>query len=287
MRIGTNVTHINPHQAVALNCKHLEVSILWDKDTGVSQQKTLARIREVEATGCDYSIHLPIFTENYPYHVFSAYFLDEDPEVRNASFLMVEENLKSLSEFCPKFFVIHFSGIYPKRDKSLHNSLLTSALEALNQLGDRYDCQLYLEYFGFNEDMVDARAWEPILRYPRLGLLLDTGHLCLSARMHNQSFNQVFKEFLPLARAIHLWNTGDDEGAYEASPSYMTYHHMAPRLFQNPSGGYAIDMKRVHGWLQSLDMPVIIEASLRHADSGSLEETILEWVNESPVRGSL
>lgn len=277
MLLGTNVTHIEPRRALELGCKHLEVSLLWEKSLDRAEANTLAKISEIAKLDCDYSIHLPIFSKDYPYHIFSAYYLDEDPKVRQVAFSMLELNLEKLKSFRPKFYVIHFSGVYPRRPEAMEREILAETLGKLDNLARRYNTKLLLEYFGFNLSLLKAEDWRPVLSYPNLRILLDTGHLLFSARMHNLDYKGLFEAFLPMCEAIHLWNSGDDAGTYEDSESYMRFHHMVPRRFQSSELGYGLDMEWVSQSLQLVEVPVIIEASLLHKESGSLEEAINEW----------
>ncbi len=279
MRLGTNVTHIEPARALELGCQHLEVSLLWEADLVRAEANTISMIEKIEAMPCDYSIHLPIFSREYPYHVFSAYFLDDDKAKREASFLMVEENLTKLQHFHPVFYVIHFSGVYPQRDPHCEGQLLSEALDRLDQMAARYNTRILLEYFGFNHALVIPESWDLVNSYKNLGVLVDTGHLLFSARMHGLNFEQLFLGFIKTCAAIHIWNTGTDLGFYEESESYIKYHHMVPRFFQNSALGYGIDMSWIRAQLSKSEIPLIIEASVLHRDSGTLEEAILEWAN--------
>lgn len=280
MRIGTNVTHIAPQAAVDLGCEHLEVSLLWHQDLELAERVTVERIQACESTGVNYSIHLPIYTRSYPYHVFSAYFLDEDSLRREASFKMVADNLEALSAFKPEFFVLHFSGIYPKVAAEVATERLHLALARLDDLAAKHGTRLVLEYFGFNENMLGATQWQPILDYPHLGVLLDTGHMLFSARMHGMNFPSLLRDFLPLTAAVHVWNTQQEPGVYEEAPSYMAFHHLVPRHHQRLENGYGIDMPWLYALLRELPgtVPIVIEASIRHASSGTLEDGILEWL---------
>lgn len=251
---------------------------MWQQDLDLATQETLSTLSAVVSTGLSYSVHLPIALCDYPFHVFSAYFLDPDVKKREASFKLVEDNLKLIAPYRPDFCVIHFSGVYSKVEALEGLSeRLNEGLERLNKLAKGYGTRLYLEYFGFNEHLLTAQSWAPILNYSHLGILLDTGHLLFSARLHQLSFQRLFLEFLPLASAVHLWNTLHEPGAYEDAEGYMAYHHLVPRLEQTPTKGYGLDMQWLFEQLRATDLPVIFEASVRHGPSGTLEEGLRAW----------
>ncbi len=275
MNIGINVMHISPERALALGCKHLEVCLMWQGNPEASLQKTLEVLQGIEAL--NYSVHLPVVLNDYPYSVFSSFFLDEDDQRREAAFQLIAANLEALKGFKPAFFVSHFAGIYQIQPESLARERLMTALQSLNDLCKHYNVTLLLEYFGLNSNLCTLEQWSKICEFDHLGILVDTGHLYFSCQIHGFDYREMLLGFSKIASAYHVWNTHFEPGVYENSLSYQQYHHLVPLANQTRETGFAIDMADTMAILKATGKPVIIEASILYGEPMCLETSICQW----------
>lgn len=286
MNLGINVMHILPQRAISLGCKHLEVCLMWQGNREASLLKTLEVLQGIEdetihaqsEESVKYSIHLPVVFNDYPYSVFSSFFLDEDEGRREAAFELIEINFEALSAYKPAFFVSHFAGIYQSQPGPLAHQRLMAALQRLNDLCQRYNVTLLLEYFGLNPNLCTIEQWSRICEFDHLGILVDTGHLYFSCQIHGFDYKDMLLGFSKIASAFHVWNTHFEAGVYENSTSYTKYHHLVPLGDQTRNAGFAIDMAETMGILKATGKPVIIEASILYGGPLCLETSISEWV---------
>jgi len=279
LHIGTNSMHVSPQTAKVIGCSHVEICLMWQGDLEESIALTYQTLDEVESLAIPYSIHLPIHLGDYSHGVFSSFFLDSNEALLESSYKLIEENLQALARFKPQFYVMHFAGVYPLVDSSVNEEKVTAALNRLNDLAGKHHVKLYLEYFGLNENLIHPEQWRCIKNFPNLGVLIDTGHLYFSARMHGLDYQQMLVSFCEFADAYHVWNTQMAPGVYDESASYRAYHHIAPRRNQKKENGFSIDMEWTMRLLASTLKPVIVEASTTFGGEAMLVECLKEWVS--------
>lgn len=266
--LGCNSNYLTPKQLKNMGFDRIETSLGRHLSYENMVKRNLKDIHEASTLDMGITVHLPIFLseawrETYDY--YDGFYLDPDAEKRQLSFEVLEENLSQLKDFKGiDYFVIHFPGIYTMADDyEDFDGLLKTSLDRLQQLSQKYECKIALEYFPSNERFLSPLQWiEAIKPYDHLGILLDTGHLHFGCVLTNMSFDNVLETLAPHCLGFHIWNVWG-EGAYGTSESYKIYHHIVPHIEQKKAEGWAFDTLPVMTRLRSFDKPIIIEASCK------------------------
>lgn len=264
--LGINTVNLSIEKALSLGLSRIELSLgkeIKYKDKLLKFQRD---IRKTEELNIPYSIHLPVYIEEwYPYDVFSAFFLNKDEEKRKLSFRLLEDNLIKLRNHNPDYYVLHFPGIDKKwEDANRFNNFLFDSLEKIDKLAEYFGRKIYLEYFGSNKNFYLCNHWvEAISKFNNIEILLDTGHLYFSSIKNNIDFLTNLKFLASHSGAFHLWTTKGDK-AYCDSDYYRKYHHISPHIEQYTEDGWAFDTIDVVQILLQKEKPLIIEASIRY-----------------------
>lgn len=275
--LGINTVNLSIQKVVELQLGRIEISLGKEKSYQDKLKRFYSDIDNAEALGIPYSIHLPVYVEDwYPYGYFSAFFIDEDKEKRNLSFRLLEDNLRRLKKCTPDYYVLHFPGIAkPCTDSSKFKKILHTSLEKIDALAKDYGVTICLEYFGSNKNFYICREWiEIINRYKNLKILVDTGHLYFSAIKNSFDFIESLKILVPNAYAFHLWTTKGKK-AYCDSKYYNEYHHIAPHAEQNTKDGWAFNTVDIIKLLSKENKPLIIEPSILYGG----EKYLIEGIN--------
>ncbi|RKD25483.1 Sugar phosphate isomerase/epimerase [Caminicella sporogenes DSM 14501] len=266
INLGVNVVNISIKEAIALGLGRVEISLGKEKEYKDKLRKFIENVNDAEILKIPYSIHLPVYIEDwYPYDYFSAFFIDEDEKKREISFKLLEHNLQNLKKYSADYYVLHFPGISAKwSNTKKFNDTLKYSLNQLNTIAEKYKVKINLEYFGSNKNFFDYNDWiNTIKNYKNLGILLDTGHLYFASLMNNFDFTKALKALASSSDAFHIWTVIGD-GVYSQSKSYQKYHHIAPHLEQLKKNGWAFDTKKVVEIIAKENKPVIIEPSIKY-----------------------
>ncbi len=202
--LGCNSGYLSPKEIQTLGYNFIETSInkpVYDQAMVV---KMLGDLDEAIKMQMRYAIHLPVFlSEDWvnQYDCYDAFYLDPNPEKREVSFQMLEENLSALTKmYAPMYFVIHFPGIYGLETVYTEDFdlLLDSALNRIDALGGKYGCTIALEYFATNLRFACYEEWikklEPL---KHVAPLLDTGHLYFNCYKNNFDYDTVLDRTCP------------------------------------------------------------------------------------------
>ena len=276
--IGLNTVHIGIDELLELGIKRIEICLGRQGTYEQRLNKILNEIRIAEREKLNYSIHLPVYLNDwYDHDYLDAFFLDADEEMREISFRLLEENLQGLEALNNEYYVLHFSGIYRDSfDLEGFDERLGDALERTNQLAERYGKKIFLEYFGGNYGFNDIDQWiEEINKYDHLEILTDTGHLYFSSKINGFNFEEGLKKLVDHSAAFHLWTIRGEE-SYQNSEYYRKYHHVIPRFQQHKDDGWAFDVLDVVTDLKASKKPVIIEATNIYKGHDFFKEGIKE-----------
>jgi sugar phosphate isomerase/epimerase len=247
------------------------------KNEALAVRETVSLVDAYVANQKDVSVHLPVcMPKGYPYGPFEVFFLDDDLEKRTSSFELLRTNLELFQGKKLAFYVIHFAGVYCDEASEHFLRKCERVLTQINQMAQAFKVTILLEYFGLNSNLYKPLDWKIITKYSNLGVLVDTGHLYFASKMHGFDFYDALQEMSSFASAYHLWNTGEEEGVYQSSKSYVEKHHMPPLLSQ--TRGLAIDFKRIGKLLLETQKPLIIEASLNDGGLEKIISALNEWV---------
>lgn len=209
--LGISTVHIQVEEVKHLKLNRLEVCL---GRAGSYEERLLKAEKEMayaENNDIAYSVHLPLYLYDwYDGDYLDAFYLDKDPQKREMSFRLLEENLKLLGTSKAEYFVIHFPGVYlkPHMEKRSFETLLKQSLERVNQLAKSINKKLLLEYFGSNVLFSSYKEWtERLKSYSHLGILVDTGHLYYASLIHQFDFNDGFQHLIAHSDAFHIWTT--------------------------------------------------------------------------------
>lgn len=264
--LGINTVNLEIEKAMELGLGRVELCLGKEKLYPNKLKEFYEKISRAEELGLPYSIHLPVYIEDwYPYNYFSAFFISENKEKRELSFKLLECNLENLKSCNPDYFVLHFPGISEKwEDQNEFSNILCESLDRIDAISQKYDVKINLEYFGSNKNFYDYNEWiSKIGEYENLGILTDTGHLYFASIMCKFDFIESLKTLSDSSDAFHVWTTMGDK-AYSECEFYKQYHHVGPHIDQIKSNGWAFDTEEVIKIIAKQNKPVIIEPSIKY-----------------------
>jgi len=281
-QLGINTIHVDVTKLKEFGLERAEVC-LGRRDTyEESLKKANSEIKYLEKNKIVYSIHLPIYLYDwFSWDYLDAFFLDSNPEKREISFKLLDENLYELSNYNPDYFVLHFPGVYLKKYESEQNfnKILFDSLERINSLAEKYDKKILLEYFGSNTMFWDYKKWTEIIpNYKNLGILTDTGHLYYSSIINKFDFLDGLKILAEASEGFHLWTTKGNK-AYGENEYYKKYHHIILNPEQKKDDDWAFDSGLVYKFISSKNRPMIIEASPYYGSDSYFFESIKKLVS--------
>jgi len=264
--LGINIVNLEIEKAVQLGLGRIELCLGKERLHTDKLRKFHVEANKAERLGLPYSIHLPVYIEDwYNYDYFSAFFIDEDKEKRELSFRLLELNLEKLKACKPEYFVLHFPGISEKWENfNEFAKTLIQSLDRVNKLADNYGVKILLEYFGSNKNFCDYNEWISIIgKYKNLGILTDTGHLYFASIVCGFDFMEALNALSPESDAFHVWTTKGNK-AYCECECYKKYHHIGPNIDQKREDNWAFDTKEVIKLIAKENKPVIIEPSIKY-----------------------
>ncbi|RKD32309.1 sugar phosphate isomerase/epimerase family protein [Thermohalobacter berrensis] len=219
------------------------------------------------------SYHAPVFYQVDP---TVTYYLNSNSRLRDATFEILEINLKMAKSLPTDHVVVHFASkdIDNKvSDKELLNLAKESA-KRLDNLSEKYNVPIYLEYVGYNNRFNSPEEWVNLVRDSKnLGLCLDIGHLYISCKMNGMDYFKELEKMLPTIKAMHIWNT-------RGLKDYERYGHIPVHPSQKRENGW-IDIEETLNIVLNYNnkIPVIFEPDFEYCDIEYAQEGI-EWVNE-------
>ena len=263
--LGINTVYVEVEDLESLGLKRMEMCLgrmgsYEDRLKKMSQDIALAKEKNIP-----FSIHLPMFLDKgFTGDYLDVFFLDPNPEKREASYELLEYNLKEMQKIQPDYCVLHFAGVYRQVEGPFDdfNEVLKGALDRINGLAAQYQTKILLEYMGSNIRFKDYTSWINALKgYSHVGLITDTGHLYFASLIHGFDYMEALETLAPASDAFHLWTTKGDK-AYFESDYYKKYHHIVPHIKQFKKDHWAFDTKAVFARLLKENKPIIIEASI-------------------------
>lgn len=280
--LGCNSGYLSPREILSLGYNFIETSINKPVYEESIVNRMLGDLDEAKALSMTYAIHLPVFLSEFwqsHYDCYDAFYLDPEEEKRTLSFDMLEENLARLTKhYRPMYFVIHFPGIY---DLDVHYSegfepLLEESLNRIEELGQKYECIIALEYFATNARFANYQDWiKKTQKLEHVALLLDTGHLYFSCYKNHFDYDEVLKGLAPYCIGFHLWNV-KGTGYYNESESYKAYRHIVPHLEQTRALGWAFTTAELIPYLGTFNKPILVEASQRYKGMPYYKEGLIQ-----------
>lgn len=269
MELGINSFFIEVEESHNLGLKRIEI-VTSEKEKALLDAEKAARL------SMRYSIHLPVFLpEWYQFGQWEVFFCDTDPDKRNISFELLEENLSFIKDLDSEYAILHFGGVLPKlssQGQECYTDIVNQSISKIESLASKYNIRILLEYFGLNKNFFQPSDWLcHISGRKDIGLLIDTGHLYFSCLYNNLVFKETLEQLACHSSAFHIWNT-------KGKDHYWKYHHVAPRSSQLCEEGWAFSTLDVIKALHSANpsAPVIIEPNVLFGG----KEYILESISD-------
>lgn len=276
MNLGANTVHFNIEKLNDFGLNRVEVCLGRSFDFDWHRKKVIREMQSANLLGVPLSVHLPIYLPiSFRGDYLDAFFLDESEEMREMSFEMLELNLDKLKKYKIDYFVIHFPGVVTEEENpGTFYEKLHSSLFRINKLAEEYNVTILLEYFGSNINFRMPSDWiDEIGKYPSLGILVDLGHLYFASLQCEFDFSEALEQFLPVAKAYHLWTT-NGKSAYGENSNYLKYKHIVPHVDQMVENGWAYDVEKIISLIADTGRPSIIEAAPIYNGNSYYEEGV-------------
>lgn len=220
------------------------------------------------------SYHAPVFHQADP---TMTYYLNSNFRLREATFEILEINLKMAKSLPTDYVIIHFTS-----NSMLEENITDSEIEYLakrsakriNMLSSQYKLPIYLEYTSYNcrfdrpDDFINI-----VKDYPNLGLCVDLGHLSSVCRDYGLDYFEELEKLLPYTKVIYAWNTTSKECSNRHG--YVPVHPS-----QKTEEGW-IDIEKTITLALSYneDMYIIFQPNFKYKGKQFFEEGV-NWVDE-------
>ena len=220
------------------------------------------------------SYHAPVFHQADP---TLTYYLNSNFRLREATFEILEINLRMAKSIPTEYVIIHFTS-----DSMLEENITDSEIKHLaktsakriNTLSDKYEVPIYLEYTFYNarfdlpDDYVDI-----VKNYPNLGICLDLGHLHMICKKYDLDYFTELEKLLPYTKVIYAWNT--------ISEQCIKQHGNIPvHPRQKPDDGWINIEKTIKSaLLYNSDVYIIFEPNFEYKGKEYFEEGV-KWIND-------
>ena len=219
------------------------------------------------------SFHSPVF---YQYDPYINYYLNSNIRLREASFEVLEMNLKMAKGLPTENVILHFASkeIDPNINGEETLELARESIGRINSLSEEHQLPIYIEYAGYNPYFYKTEMWIDLIKdYKNLGICLDIGHLYLSCKEHELDYYEELKKLLPYTKIIHLWNTRGKEDMEK-------YGHISVHPNQLEEEGWINIEKTLKKILEyRSDIPIIFEPDFKYEGKAHGQEGIL-WVED-------
>lgn len=219
------------------------------------------------------SYHAPVFHQADP---TLTYYLNSNFRLREATFEILEINLRMAKSLPTEYVLIHFTSdsmVEENITDSEIKHLAKRSAKRINMLSNQYDIPIYLEYTSYNSRFVLPDDFiEAINDYPKLGLCIDLGHLYTVCEDYGLDYFTEFEKLLPYTKVIYAWNTRSKE-------CMKKYGYIPVHPSQKVEDGW-IDIERAINLALTYneDIFIIFEPNFKYRNKEYFEEGV-NWVN--------
>lgn len=219
------------------------------------------------------SYHAPVFHQSDP---TVTYYLNSNFRLREATFEILEINLKMAKALPTQYVVIHFAGSGAEEeitDSEMKYQAKRSA-KRIGMLSDQYDIPINIEYTNHNtrfdkpDDFIDV-----VKDYPNIGLCIDLAHLYTTCHLYGLDYFIELEKLLPYTKAINVWTTNSKQ-------AMEMYGYIPVHPSQTTDEGW-IDIEKTINLALSHneDMYIIFEPNFTYNGEEYFEEGV-SWVND-------
>lgn len=220
------------------------------------------------------SYHAPVFHQADPR---LTYYLNSNFRLREATFEILEINLRMAKSLPTEYVIIHFTSASMPEENITDSEikyLAKRSAKRINMLSEEYDMPVNLEYTSYNSRFVLPDDFIEVLKdYPNLGLCLDPGHLKMVCRDYGLDYFMELEKLLPYTKVIYMWNTTLDKAMEK-------YGYIPVHPDQDPRNGW-IDIEETLTLSLSYneDIYIIFEPNFEYKDEEYFKEGVT-WVND-------
>ena len=218
------------------------------------------------------SYHAPVFHQTDP---TITYYINSNFRLREATFEILEINLKMAQALPTDYVVIHLAGSVAEdniTDAEMQYYAKLS-VKRINMLSEEYELPIVIEYTAHNTrfDRPDDFI-EVIKDYPKISLCIDLAHLSSTCQLYGLDYFTELEKMLPYAKAINAWTGTSRE-------SMKTHKYIPVHPSQDPNEGW-IDIEKTINLALSYneDMYIIFEPNFEYKGQEYFEEGV-NWIN--------
>lgn len=266
-QLGISVHNIDLDYINNKNYKRVQIC---HKFSDASKLNTLVSMIKKNSLKVNY--HAAVFHNMNPN---ITYYLNSNEKLRNATFEILETNLKMAKSLNSENVVVHFAS--SDIDESLSNvdikKLARDSASRINDLAKKYDIEIALEYCGYNDRFYKIDEYISLVsEFKNLSICLDLGHLFISCKLHNMSYFMELSKIVPFTKLVHIWNT-------RGPNDLEKYGHIPVHPKQREEDGW-IDVETSLKFILTYnkDVRIIAEPDFIYSDFSYFEEG-MEWVN--------
>lgn len=242
------------------------------KFSDTEQVTSLLKLAKDEGVAISY--HAPVYHQVDP---SATYYLSKNFRLREATFEILEINVRMASCLPSDYVVIHFtSKTMAAENYDSEDELMTIAkrsIKRLSKLSEAYKININLEYASHMKQFRNPAEWIEIVKdYPNIGICLDIGELFKICTEDGYEFYEKLQEMLPYTKALHIWNSKD-------SHDLEVHGYIPVHPSQRPEDGW-IDIERVVDMVKAQEnkIPIIFEPNFDYNGEKYFLEGV-NWVN--------
>ena len=260
---GVGVEYVQKHEYKRIQLCH--------KFSGAGDITSLLRMNKNHPIRVSY--HAPVFHQVDP---TLTYYLNSNFRLREATFEILEINLKMAQSLPTDYVIIHFTSNSMNENITDHElrHFAKKSVERIDMLSRQYELPIYLEYTSYNDRFDKPEDFVEVVKdYDNLGICLDIGHLYMVCQTYGLDYFTELEKLLPYTKVMYLWNTTSKECMQE-------YGYIPAHPSQKSEDGW-IDIEKTLNLALNYnkDIYIIFEPNFEYKGEKYFEESI-SWVNE-------
>lgn len=268
-QLGISIHGVGTEYVRKAGFKRVQLCQKFSKSEDVTSLLKLAIEQDIKI-----SYHAPVFHQADP---TATYYLSNNERLRDATFEILDINLRMAQCLPADYVVIHFTSktmlneTYESKEQVMN--LAQESLKRLDELSEKYGVKINLEYASFEEHFSDPKDWLNLIKLSyHVRLCLDLGQLYKDCKNKDYDFYEKLRELLPYTRVVHIWNM-KEIGDWEEK-GYIPVHPS-----QDPADGW-IDIQKAVNIIkeENRDIPIIFEPNFTYRGEEYFSEGI-DWVN--------
>ncbi|OHW61948.1 xylose isomerase-like TIM barrel [Andreesenia angusta] len=268
-QLGISIHGVDTEYVRKRGFKRVQICQKFSKTEDVTSLLKLSREK-----GIKISFHAPIF---HQVDHAATYYLSKNFRLREATFEILEINMKMAQCLPSEYVVIHFTSKTMK-DESYDSyeemmKIARRSVKRLGKLAEKYSLKVNIEYASYDEKFRDPDEWIELVKdQSDVGICLDIGQLFTNCKALKLDFHEKLRDILPYTNAVHIWNTRD-----ESDLDKFGYIPVNPS--QSPEEGW-IDIEKSIEIIkeQKREIPIIFEPNFDYSGEEYFSEG-LDWVN--------